>query len=139
MATLQVTIADTNLYTTFGMYVTDYKISPPVVKTHYVEIPFRNGALDLTSKVGLRYEDREIEIVFYKKLTHDQLPLFLQQMNLIFNGAKKHITFSNDSSYYYIGRPMIEDYEMVGKSLVMLKAKAKIEPYKYDSEGNGVL
>lgn len=139
MAILQVSFDSTNVYTTYGMYVTDYKISPPIVKTHYVDIPFRDGSLDLTNTTGLHYENREIEIVFHKYLTHSQLPSYLAQMNALFNGGKKNITFSDDSAFHYIGRPMVKDYSMVGQSLAMLKVSAIVEPYKYDAQGQGVL
>lgn len=139
MATLQVTIGTTNVYATYGMYVSDYSISPPVVKKYLVDIPFRDGSLDLTNTIGLHYEDRTIEIVFYKYLNHSQLPSYRQQMNALFNGGKKNITFSDDSGYHYVGRPEVVDIKMVGQSLVSVKVKATVEPFKYDSNGNGVL
>lgn len=93
---LQITFGDTNLFTELCMYCTDYSISAPVPKTHYISIPGRSGDFDITDTLGtLRYEDRNISFVFYRYCRHENLPAFQTSLYKVVNGTKYNIYFSD--------------------------------------------
>lgn len=50
----------------FGLIVAPYEIPMPPAQTNFVEIPGRNGSLDLTEAFGgVRYGDRVINLTLY--------------------------------------------------------------------------
>ena len=87
---------------TYGLIVAPYEISMPLPRTDYVEIPGRNGTLDLSEAYGsVLYHDRNIPITLYAVGAYDAaLSNFVNAVH----GKRMQITFSRDPTWYYDGR-----------------------------------
>ena len=106
------------------------KISSPELKTYMVEIPGRNGQLDLTDSVfgGVKYKDREIKLAFLSYAVQEQWASIVESMMESLHGKKMRIILPDDPSYYYYGRMVVEpDY---GRHVLTIKVTATVEPYK---------
>lgn len=117
----------------WGLYVvnTDY-IKEPVQYTKYIEIPGRNGLLDVSEAVAGRqiYTNRMLNIelsgIREKKNWDSVVSAFRNKIN----GKVCRLTFDNDKEYYWHGRITIKNFlsELsVGKFTLEVNA----DPYKY--------
>lgn len=131
----QVTFESTNLYTTYGLILAKKQITPPRRKTLIIDVPSRDGTLDITEGVygqDAIYENREITLKFIAledslNMTSDE---FETQLLTEYNGKNLKIKFSNDIGYYYYGRCELTDYSCVdGRIDVSFYMSA--DPYKY--------
>ena len=87
---------------TYGLIVAPYEIPMPLPRTDYVEIPGKDGSLDLSEAFGrVLYSDRVIPITLYAVGAYDaNVSAFVNTVH----GKRKQITFSKDPTYYYNGR-----------------------------------
>lgn len=135
---VKITVESTNIsyhsYDDWGLYITNTNcIGAPEQQTRYIEIPGRNGLLDLSEAISGRqiYKSRPIKINLAgrrNKVTWDSV---ISTFRNEINGKICHITFDNDKSYYWRGRVDIKDFNSVlnlGKFVVDVP---NAEPYKY--------
>lgn len=111
------------------------KISSPELQTYMVEIPGRNGQLDLTDSVfgGVKYKDREIKMAFLSYAEQAQWATIVENMMASLHGKKMQIVLPDDPNYYYYGRMVVEpDY---GRHVLTVKVTATVEPYKTSING----
>ena len=60
----QLKIGPISTYGTWGLLLSDKRITTPEIKTYIIDIPGRSGTLDLTDIMGgVRYNDREAEFI----------------------------------------------------------------------------
>lgn len=125
-----VQIGNKDLYTDFGCILAHVEIGAPTVQTKFVQVPLRNGSLDLTELLtdDVRYEDREIKIDL--KYKGDLLMMVQSDIENYLHGQKFNITFDEDASYFYIGRCSLDSYE-VTKYGGKIHLKAQCDPFKY--------
>lgn len=112
---------------TYGLIVAPYEISMPLPRTDYVEIPGRNGTLDLSEAYGsVLYQDRIIPITLYAIGTYDTaLSNFVNAVH----GKRMQITFSKDPTWFYNGRANVSAItKQPGYCEIGLEITA--EPYK---------
>lgn len=97
----------------------------PEPKTKEIEVPGRNGVLDITESLGeVKYSTRDISFRF---TTYDQekIDLFCSEIH----GQTKKIILDKEPSYYYTGRCTIADPTIEGV-FTILDVTARCEPYK---------
>lgn len=113
----------------YGLIVAPYAIPMPEPQTNFVEIPGRDGALDLSEAFGaVRYADRTIPLTLYARAPFDTL---LSSFAADVHGRRMNVIFDRDTTYYYDARIMIEDVERHwGYSELSLECRAK--PYKLE-------
>ena len=111
----------------FGLIVAPYAIPQPEPQTNYVDVPGRDGALDLTEAFGtVRYLDREIPLTLYALCPFDST---VSNFAAAVHGRRMNVIFDRDPTYYYDARITIEDVSMEdGFCTLSLTCKAK--PYK---------
>ena len=113
----------------YGLIVAPYAIPMPEPQTNFVEIPGRDGALDLSEAFGtVRYADRTIPLKLYARAPFDAaVSAFAADMH----GQRMNVIFDRDPSYYYDARISLEDVERhAGYCELSLKCRAK--PYKLE-------
>ena len=113
----------------YGLIVSPYAIPMPEPQTNYVEIPGRDGALDMSEAFGtVRYTDRVIPLTLYARAPFDTaVSTFAADVH----GRLLKVIFDRDPTFYYDGRITIEDMEKhVGYCELSLKCRAK--PYKLE-------
>lgn len=118
----------------FGMFMTDFSVSPPEPQTTYVDVPFRDGPLDFSTALTggiVKYKNRTVTAEFK---TQDRTPDSWKDryhgfVNYV-QGQKLPIIFDYDSQYYYLGRISCDaskDDQIIGT----VSISADCDPYKY--------
>ena len=113
----------------YGLIVAPYAIPMPEPQTNFVEIPGRDGALDLSEAFGTaRYADRVIPLTLYCRAPFDVL---ISSFAADVHGRRMNVIFDRDPTYYYDARITIEDVERhAGYCELSLECRAK--PYKLE-------
>jgi phage-related protein len=113
----------------YGLIVAPYAIPMPEPQTNFVEIPGRDGALDLSEAFGaVRYADRIIPLTLYVRTPFDaQISEFAADVH----GRRMNVIFDRDPTFYYDARVTVEDVERhAGYCELSLECRAK--PYKLE-------
>ena len=113
----------------YGQIVAPYAIPVPEPQTNFVEIPGRDGALDLSEAFGtIRYADRIIPLTLYARAPFAALTsAFAADVH----GRRMNVIFDRDPTFYYDARVTLEDVERhAGYCELSLKCRAK--PYKLE-------
>ena len=113
----------------YGLIVAPYAIPMPEPQTNFVEIPGRDGALDLSEALGtVRYTDRTIPLTLYARAPFDSL---VSTFAADVHGRRMNVIFDRAPAYYYDARITIEDVERHwGYCELSLECRAK--PYKLE-------
>lgn len=116
-------------HTDYGLIVAPYAIPMPEPQTNFVEIPGRDGALDLSEAFGtVRYSDRVIKLTLYTRAPFDTL---ISAFAAEVHGRRMNVIFDRDPTFYYDARITIEDVERHwGYCELTLECRAK--PYKLE-------
>lgn len=116
-------------HTDYGLIVAPYAIPLPEPQTNFVEIPGRDGALDLSEAFGtVRYADRIIPLTLYVRAPFDAL---ISAFAADVHGRRMNVIFDRDPTYYYDARITLEDVERhAGYCELSLECRAK--PYKLE-------
>lgn len=134
-----VTFGQYHSYGTWGLLLKEApKVSPPEPKTYEVEIPGRNGMLDLTDAMfgGVKYKNREIKFTFISLEKRENWADLASDMLEKLHGKVLDIVLDDDPGFYYTGRVVFEN-TAPDKFVVPFKITAMVEPYK-TSVGGGV-
>ena len=113
----------------YGLIVAPYAIPMPEPQTNFVEIPGRDGALDLSEAFGtIRYADRIIPLMLYARAPFDAaISAFAADVH----GRRMNVIFDRDPTYYYDARVTVEDVDRhAGYCELSLECRAK--PYKLE-------
>ena len=113
----------------YGLIVASYAIPMPESQTNFVEIPGRDGALDLSEAFGtVRYTDRIISLTLYARAPFDTA---VSALAADIHGRRINVIFDRDPTYYYNARVTVEDVERhAGYCELSLECRAK--PYKLE-------
>ena len=110
-----VTIGGYHCYDDLKMILARREIGLPEPQVYTVEIPGRNGILDLTDALfdGCKFNNRELALTFVtlSSLTGNEWTDFLSEITEILHGQKLQIIFDEDPDYYYLGRCSINSFE----------------------------
>lgn len=112
----------------FGFVLTECNISPPKAKTNFVDVPGRNGSLDITEGLDtLAYDDRQLDFTFVR---HGKLGENIAQANALveqIHGQRRSIVIDGLKGRFE-GRCDVQvDYDT---NLIEVKVKAKCFPYR---------
>jgi len=113
----------------YGLIVAPYSIPMPELQTNFVEIPGRDGALDLSEAFGaVRYADRIIQMTLYARAPFDTL---ISAFATDIHGRRMNVIFDRDPTYYYDARITIEDVERHW-GYCELSLECRTKPYKLE-------
>ena len=113
----------------YGLIVAPYAIPMPEPQTNFVEIPGRDGALDLSEAFGtVRYADRVIPLTLYARAPFDVL---ISSLAADVHGRRMNVIFDRDPTYYYDARMTIEDVERHW-GYCELSLECRVKPYKLE-------
>lgn len=121
-----------NSFTDWGLYLeVPPIISPPTPNTYMVQVPGRNGSLDLTeTTMGMAtYQDRKIELDFVCRGKRKNWNKIYQEILNAVHGQRCRITCSDDPEYYYDGRVTVEEWGADGK-MSFPSVTAIVRPFK---------
>lgn len=105
--------------------------TPAEPKLNFLEIPGRDGHLDLTEANGeVKYNSREFEFIFTvapgDPLTFDER---VSAVSNALNGLRCKITLDRDPDYYWEGRCAVSEYDQ-DKNIGQIVVTATVNPYK---------
>ena len=113
----------------YGLIVAPYAIPMPEPQTNFVDIPGRDGALDLSEAFGMvRYADRIIQIALYCRAPFDAL---ISTFAADVHGRRMNVIFDRDPTYYYDARITVEDVERHA-GYCELSLECRVKPYKLE-------
>lgn len=107
-------------------------ISSPEPNTLFLEVPGRNGRLDLTESLtgDVTYQNRELKLQLVKSTKANEWEAFCQDKYNRFHGKKVEVVFDEDPEHFFVGRATISETQRVrnaGSVLLVIDA----EPYRY--------
>ena len=118
----------------WGLYVTntDY-IKEPKQKLSYVDVPGRDGQIDLSDILTGRptYSGRELNIEFAGHRDKVSWDSVISTFRNAINGRICRIIFDNDKSYFWRGRVDIKDFSSALNRGVFKVNIPNADPYKY--------
>lgn len=132
--TVESSMVSYHSYDDWGLYVTNTDcIGEPKQYTNYLEIPGRNGKLDLSEVISGRqiYESREIKINLAGTRFRTNWDSALSAFRNDINGKVCRITFDNDLGYYWRGRVTIKDFSSCLNLGTFTLELPEADPYKY--------
>lgn len=121
-----------NSYVDFGLYLeTPVQIPAPEPNTYMIEVPGRNGSLDLTESAigGLTYKDRKIEFPFLcRKRRREWNGTYHKLLNSL-HGKHCQIVCSDDPEFYYEGRVFVSEFGG-DEHMASPSVTATVKPFK---------
>lgn len=119
-------------YDDFNLILENCVISPAEAKVYTIDVPGRNGKLDVTASItkSLVYNNRTITFTF--RLKRKSNASFLTSYSLIqnhINGRQGRIILDDDKGHYYIGRISVDSFQS-SKALGTIVISCDVEPFK---------
>lgn len=129
-----------NTYDDWGLYITNTDIiGEPQQYTKYIEIPGRNGLLDLSETIAGRqiYTSREIKMVLSGAKDKKSWSAAMSIARNYINGKVCRVVFDDDDGYYWRGRIVIKDFSSVLNKGTLTIDIPTADPYKYSIVSSG--
>lgn len=118
----------------FGLKFQEPNITLPEPQTNFIEIPFRDGALDMTAPFGedfVSYKDRYLDLTFTDNEYRQGFMSKFSRLAQFILGKKRKIILDKDPSYYYIGRCTKISDPTRSVDFGTATVTFEVEPYKY--------
>ena len=134
-----VMIGEKHSYDDFGLILSSKVISPPEPKVNKVEVPLRDGSIDLTQALTdeVKYNDRNIQLTFSVIDPRKTWSEKISEIENYLHGQRMKIIFDEDSSFYYIGRVSVDKWTS-DRNIGTLEIVCTVEPFKYSIESSAV-
>ena len=120
-----------------GFLLSDYSIPDPNARRHEVDVPGRDGTLDLTEALGgVYFENRTVELTLSGNAASSEY--FQRNCSILrnaFDGRVCRLTFSDDPNYYWLGRAGV-GAERLGRHHMTVTITIDAYPYKLAIDGS---
>lgn len=118
-------------YEDLNLILSPFTPAPAKPQTNFLQVPGRDGLLDLTEAHGeVKYDSRDFEFLFTinpsDEMTFDEK---VSQVSNALNGRQFRITLDRDPDYYWLGRCVVDRYAQ-NKVIGQVSVKATVNPYK---------
>lgn len=118
-------------YEDLHLILAPFTPAPAEPQTNFLQIPGRDGLLDLTEANGeVKFNAREFVFTFTiapgDPLTFDER---LSAVSNALNGLRCKITLDRDPDYYWQGRCFLSKYDQ-DKNIGQIEVTATVDPYK---------
>ena len=135
---LGVTIGEKHSYKDWGIILSSKVISPPEPQINKVDVPLRDGSIDLTEALtnDVKYKDRTITLNF-TVTDRSTWTAKVSEIQNYLHGKRLKIVFDEDLAFYYIGRVSVNKWE-TEKAIGSLVIECDVEPFKYDMISSAV-
>lgn len=106
-------------------------IESPSVKTSVIEIPLRDGVIDLTDDLDgiVHYNNRQIEMRFEIRAERIEWPHLQMELFNAYHGQILKVIFDDDPDHYWTGRGIVTEIED-HKSTAGIKIIVDAEPFR---------
>lgn len=119
----------------FGLLFVRREISAPEPQTSLIEIPGRNGVIDMSESLTgrVQYKTREISITFRTFTPYEDWQRLTTRIANALHGKRMQIVFDDDAMFYYSGRVSVSGFTQIGRDVgEMIISATDVQPYKYD-------
>lgn len=126
-------LGDFNTYYDWNLILTAKDITPPEIKTNYVELDGASGSLDLTEALSGEptYKDRKITATFWTdKGNRAEREKLLREITIALHGRKIKVIEPDDPTHYFIGRISIKSVKNILPYLEF-SIEVTCEPWRY--------
>ncbi len=129
---LGVMLGDKHSFHDYALFMKSYPaITPPTMKTKYVDVPGADGALDLSRTLTgyMQYNRRTITMEFTITAPREEWPDVHSRIMDDLHGQEVSIVLDDDPEYFYTGTLSVQGYDpqKVTSGVTIL---ADVEPYK---------
>ena len=126
-------------YDEFRLIMSSKNIAPAEPKQNFLELPARNGNLDLSETLtGLpMYGNREITVTLGGKMSRVAWMQILSKFNNRYHNRTVQVTFEDDPNYYWEGRLSVNDDIELGQEVATFSFLLNAQPYKLESRDGG--
>lgn len=106
-------------------------IEAPKVKTKSIDVPLRDGIIDLTEALDgiVHYNNREIEMRFEIRAERIEWPHLQMELANAYHGKTVQVIFDDDSDHYWTGRAYVSEIAD-HKSTAGIKITVEAEPFR---------
>ena len=127
-----VTIGEKHTFKDWGIILSSKEISPPEPQINRIDVPLRDGSIDLTESVteDIKFKDRTITLNF-TVLDHTKWTATVSEIQNYLHGKQLKIVFDDDLAFYYYGRVSVNTWA-TEKNIGSLVVECQVEPFKYD-------
>ena len=129
---LGVTIGEKHSFNDWGIILSSKVISPPEPQLNRVNVPLRDGSIDLTESLtdDIKFKDRKITLNF-TVMDRATWTAKVSEIENYLHGKQMKIVFDDDLAFYYFGRVSVNKWE-TNKTIGKLVIEGTVEPFKYD-------
>lgn len=127
-----VTIGEKHSFRDWGIILSSKVISPPEAQINKVDVPMRDGSIDLTESLtdDIKFKDRKITLNF-TVTDKSKWTAKVSEIENYLHGKRLKIVFDDDLAFYYYGRVSVNKWA-TDKAIGSLVVECTVEPFKYD-------
>lgn len=121
-------------YDDFGLIYREGDIPLPEPRTEFIEIPYRDGALDLSAPYGeeyVTYGDRILSLTFTTMTYRQEFMARFARLAKKILGRRMKVILDKDPNYYYIGRVTSFSPVEVAGDTATSTVTVEVGPYRY--------
>ena len=143
-----VTFGDKHTIDDYGLVMTDYDTGQPEPKRFLVDVPGKNGTLDLTGQLtpNIAYGNRQLQFAFVWRSRPEDFEEELKAIVNDLHGKRMHVILDSDPDYYYDGFVTVESKSFSGREKGAVVISVDADPFKREiyqtvkqRTGNGTL
>lgn len=134
-----ITIGDKNTWDDWHLIPASRPLfNPPPVKTNYIDIPARDGNMDLTEVLTGKpvYNNRTGSWTFYVENGFKDWTVLYSEIMVYLHGREFRAVLEDDPGYYYEGRFQVNSWRS-DPNYSMIVIDYNVGPYKKSSTDNG--
>ena len=124
-------------YDTFSLVLESTDLSFPEAKSETIDVPGRDGVIDLTGKLSgeVRFNNRTLTLYLVDLNDRKHYSAMISLLASFLYGKELKIILDKDKSYYYRGRILIDSFKPIGKTNASnIDVYCDVEPFKYSIE-----
>ena len=123
----------------YGLILNDKIIGSPSVKTYEIDVPYRDGKIDVTGKTNghVCYDNRSLRFTFTCLKPLSEWPRIYSELLNTFHGKRMQVICDDDIAFYYSARLNVNQWES-DKTIGKIVIEGDAEPYKYDVSSSAV-
>lgn len=114
-------------------------ISDPELETFYVNVPYRDGVVDLSTALSKRrvFKKRELSFSLGGIRPRMNWDAEISDIRNKIHGKECKITLDNDRDHYWVGRVYVVDFDRTNQLGTFKLTVPQAEPYKYNVDTIG--
>lgn len=126
-------------YNDLGLILSSKEIGSPEVKTYEIDVPYRDGKIDVTEKTTgqVSYNNRPLKFTFSCIDAMNTWSEKYSKLLNMFHGQKMRVICDDDAGFYYLARLKVNQWES-DKTIGKIVIEGDAEPYKYDINSSTV-